>query len=316
MQYFDLNLKLMKKCLLSLLFGLFFMISPSTAQEFSFQMYFTDAQGNKDTLTIGYDPAGSRDTIIPDFGEENIANIPFDSIFDVRITNQADINGASFSYDYELYHTKKKIVLLDCEEDYLWFDIMPFVNIDIRAKHWPVKIEWDDHMFESECHAGSLFASWHPAFWWDWGISYSDFERIVLNNNNELEFAANYPESWEDHTPDDYHNYYADDDGNPIATFWLAFGDPSLLTLNTPEISPDDETIVYPNPTTGPVKIINNNQSAKQIIIYDTTGKQFFAEKNSNEIDLGHLPDGLYLIKITWVGGTTEIHSVLKNDYF
>ena len=58
-----------------------------TAQEFSFQMYFEDAAGNKDTLTIGYDPNGT-DTIDAQFGEANIISTLPDSAFDLRITNE------------------------------------------------------------------------------------------------------------------------------------------------------------------------------------------------------------------------------------
>lgn len=287
------------------------------AQEFSFQMYFEDAQGNRDTLTIGYDAIGSRDSIIPEFGEENIAHIPFDSIFDVRISNQADINGAVWNYDYELYHTKKKIVQLPCNEEYFWFQILPFVNIDIMAKYWPVTIQWDESIFENECREGSLFTPWHPNFWWDTGISYSDFDKIVLKSNSELTFSANFPENWENHPIDyDFFNYYTDDYGNPIATYWLAFGDASLLTVNAPDVMNSSESKVYPNPTTGLLKFKNQSGSIKEILIYDSTGRQFFVENQSNKMDLSHLPDGLYLIKIIWINGITEIHKILKKGFY
>lgn len=297
---------------------LFTFLIPSTlnAQEFSFQMYFEDAQGNRDTLTIGYDAFGSRDSIISEFGEENIAHIPFDPIFDVRITNQADINGAIWNYDFDLYHTKKKIVQLPCNEEYFWFQILPLANIDIMAKYWPVTIQWDESLFENDCHEGSLFTPWHANFWWDTGHYYSDFDRIVLKNNSELTFSANFPENWENHPIDnDFFTYYTDDYGNPVATFWLAFGYASLLSVNASDVINSSELKVFPNPTTGLVKFKNQNSPIKEILIYDTTGRQFLIENQSNKMDLSHLPDGLYLIKIIWMNGVTEIHKILKHGF-
>ncbi len=80
------------------------------AQEFVFPMYFEDALGNRDTVFLGYDPNGSRDVILPEFGELDIAHIPFDSVFDVRITNQADINANETTE--ALFHTKGRSFFL------------------------------------------------------------------------------------------------------------------------------------------------------------------------------------------------------------
>lgn len=52
--------------------------------EFEFQLYFEDALGNRDTVTIGYDPAAT-DGIDADFGEENILNQPWSEGLDARI---------------------------------------------------------------------------------------------------------------------------------------------------------------------------------------------------------------------------------------
>lgn len=294
----------MKKVFLCLFFGLFFTFPPLIAQEFSFQMFFKDAQGNKDTLTIGYDPMGSRDTIISEFGEENISHIPFDSIFDVRITNQADIHGASWEYDYDLFHTKKKIV----------GDIR-FLNIDIHAEHWPVEASWNHEIFDDPELIGSLFTALHEMFWWDSGWYYSNFDKVFLNNNDHVTFTPNYPDTWEDHPVDyDFFCYYTDNEGKPIATYWVALGDSALVTVSTAEIRLSDKTLVYPNPTTGKA-YISNSQSVKEIIVFDTAGRPFFVENKYNEIDLGHLPDGLYLVKIIRINGITETQKVIKKDF-
>jgi len=56
-------------------------------QEFSFQMYFQDSAGNKDTLTIGYD-VNATDSIDAIFGETNIISTPLSPGLDVRVTNE------------------------------------------------------------------------------------------------------------------------------------------------------------------------------------------------------------------------------------
>ncbi len=295
----------MKKTMFLLTGLLFLNCFWALGQEFSFQMYFEDAEGNRDTLTIGYDLQGSRDTINPEFGEENIADTPFDSIFDVRITNQADINGAGWNYDYELYHTKKKIVLLPCNEDYFWFQIMPFVNIDIRAKYWPVTIEWNKSLFKNECHEISLFTPLYPGFWWDTGYYFSDFMRITLENNSELTFSANFPENWEDHPVDyDFFNYYVDAEGNPIATYWLAFGDSTLLILNTPDVINSSETKVYPNPTQGKINFRGHETGKiKKLTAFNTSGQKFRIPFSENTADMSSLKNGIYFLKFTMDDG-------------
>ena len=72
---------------------------------------------------------------------------------------------------------------------------------------------------------------------------------------------------------------------------------------------------IYPNPTTGIVKIQNSDYSIKEILVHDTTGRQFFIKNKNDEMDLSDLPDGLYLIKIICINGITETHKVLKNSF-
>jgi len=71
-------------------------------QEFSFPIYFEDAIGNKDTLTMGYDINGTDglDTVL---GEINIIGVPLDTSFDVRISDAFWNNGnGTFQKKYRL----------------------------------------------------------------------------------------------------------------------------------------------------------------------------------------------------------------------
>ncbi|MBW6480609.1 MAG: T9SS type A sorting domain-containing protein [Bacteroidales bacterium] len=96
---------------------------------------------------------------------------------------------------------------------------------------------------------------------------------------------------------------------NPI------FIDCSINTTNSEEMDNYYEIKIYPNPTTGLIKFQNHSYSVKEILVYDTTGRQFFIENKIDEMDLSHLPDGFYLIKIIWINGITETHKILKNSF-
>lgn len=56
----------------------------SFAQSFSFELYFEDANGAKDTLEFGYDPTAT-DSIDPIFQETNIIAQPWSGQFEARI---------------------------------------------------------------------------------------------------------------------------------------------------------------------------------------------------------------------------------------
>ena len=61
---------------------------------FEMPIYFADAQGNLDTLVIGYDVNGSIDSLSPILDGPQIQN-PFDSIFEIRAAHFWDDDGMS-----------------------------------------------------------------------------------------------------------------------------------------------------------------------------------------------------------------------------
>ena len=95
------------------------------------------------------------------------------------------------------------------------------------------------------------------------------------------------------------------------AQCWILFGDPSLWiypkkneniifqTDHSPTLSP----IVYPNPTTGELRIANCGLPIETIEIYNIAGKlqnanSAFKGGNDVLIDVSHLPAGIYFLKI------------------
>jgi len=67
-----------------------------------------------------------------------------------------------------------------------------------------------------------------------------------------------------------------------------------------------DRCFVYPNPTTGELKIENGELKIESIEIFDIYGKNIFNFQLSifNSINISHLPAGVYFVKITTETGT------------
>lgn len=85
-------------------------------EEFSFELYFEDGLGNKDTLILGYDQ-NATDSIDVMFGEVNIKNQPWNGILEVRtFENYFVPDTALFKKDIRTYYSNFPI-LMNFQED-------------------------------------------------------------------------------------------------------------------------------------------------------------------------------------------------------
>ncbi|PWH85749.1 T9SS type A sorting domain-containing protein [Brumimicrobium oceani] len=281
----------MKKIILIFVLLCFYQISE--AQTFQFQMFFEDAIGNKDTLTIGYDFNGTE-LIDSSFGEENIIGIPLDSTFDVRISD------AFYHFGNATFHTKKQILPNLCAGG--WF---PIVAIDIKCENWPVVATWDNSLFYNECREGSVFTSINPGGWWDTG-SPSDLYRAELTSLNQVTFMSNYDPFWEVNE-----NYaYINSSNDTIPYFWMAFGDLSLITLGVENISADFK--LYPNPVKDLLYIDTSAEFVKEVILVDMVGRRKNVEFKNGSIDLRSFKSGYYQVIINGNDGESKNMKVLK----
>jgi hypothetical protein len=232
----------------------------------------------------------------------------------VRITNQSEINMGG--YDHPLYHTKNKTIRYYCSLGDYWFTENPYVNIDISTKNWPVTVSWDKHAFQGECLLGSVFTPMHPRGWWDAGSSYSNFERVLMKDQNQYSFAENYPSNWAEYPNDsDNGNYYSIDGmENPISTFKFAFGDSGLITLEANHTKSIADILVFPNPTTGKIFFSGSSSFAQveQVYALDITGKRFALPWQSDHVDLCQLNSGLYVVNIVFSDGHVITKKIVK----
>jgi len=265
-----------------------------SGQEFSFQMYFEDAIGNKDTLTIGFDINGT-DTIDTEFGEVNIISIPLDTSLDVRISNEW--HNRLYQNIPGTFHTKKQITeKKDCG---IWYSLN---SIDIFTNNWPVHVHWDSTLFSDTCLNGSLFTSVMPGGWWDTGGF-----REVLIGSNSFSFEPNYPY---------YDNYYGyiNDNNDTIDVFWQTFGDSTLITTAIKEIKDNEKIKVFPNPTSRRITIENASKTLRieNIRIVDINTKEQLISGTDKNIDLSGLPTGVYFIQLKMSNGQTVIRKIIK----
>ena len=274
----------MKKLLL--IIAIFYFLTSAQGQEFSFQMNFVDAVGNKDSLVIGYDVNGTAN-IDAAFGETNIIGTPLNPTFDVRISNEWF--NRNFLATNGTYHTKKQIIHNDCSS---WFAIQ---SIDIKAKHWPVTASWDNSLFNSTCRNGSVFTSVNPGGWWNSG-SPSDLWRLEFLAYNAATFTSNYSGGYNRHFA------YINNNADTISVFWQAFADSSLLVLSVKDVSVTNQELkVFPNPATEKISIQvpTNFGFVNKIEIFSSLGQLVKTTNKSNDIDFSQFEKGIYLVIVT-----------------
>lgn len=134
------------------------------SQSFTFDLYFEDITGQKDTITLGYDLEATIG-IDSQFGEENIKDIPFDSTFEVRACNISTSSICDMPLpvpDFTTFHTKKQIV-----NDTCYFGFQQAIGIIFHKADFPIKAHWDSEMFQDICRSGSLITGWQPGGWFD-----------------------------------------------------------------------------------------------------------------------------------------------------
>lgn len=280
---------------LKTLFILVFLSQIAIGQEFSFNMYFEDAAGNKDSLTIGYDLSGT-DTIDPEFGEINIISVPLDLSLDVRISNEW--NNRVYHNIPGTFHTKKQIIKKQECGGYYTIN-----SIDIFTDNWPVFVYWDSTLFADTCLNGSLFTSVMPGGWWDTGGFIE-----VLQSNSSSSFTPNYPNY------NDYYGYITDNN-DTIDVFWQTFADSTIFMVGMEETI-NNEIRIFPNPTSDKVIIDlkNQDQRIENIRVFDIHGRIRPVIRIKNEIDFSNEANGLYFIYLQLTNGKVLVQKVLKKN--
>lgn len=280
--------------------------SIANSQEFSFQMTFTDAIGNSDSLIMGFDE-NATDTMDAEFGEINIKDSTLNPVFDVTITNE--MKKIATIYDtVAIFHTKKQISKKNCET------FSEPIAIDIKCDHWPVTATWDNTKFTNDsCLEGSVITSLHQGLWWDVGTP-SDLYYITLKSINKVTFTSNADEHF--HTEDVAEAAYINSEGDTISVFWVALGTNEIIKIGTliNDDSPDNSIVLYPNPCKN--KLNFTQVGIQTISVMDYIGKTVLTTNTliENEVDLSGLSEGIYFIKLRSMDGEVFTKKIIKID--
>ncbi|MDD2965723.1 MAG: T9SS type A sorting domain-containing protein [Bacteroidales bacterium] len=259
----------------------------SSAQEFSFNMFFTDAAGNKDTITLGFDPSAT-DAIDIHLGETNIVSSPINGVFDVRVTDEwisrqnSQIAGT--------FHTKKQYIKkMECDEPYS-------INcIDIYTENWPVTAKWDSTLFNNDCINYSLLTGVNPGGWWDT----PGFVAFLSSRSSVTFLPTDYPGSTEWY-------YYINNSNDTIYIFWNTFGNQNTIFSSIPDRYANSKLIgIYPNPVKDDM-IVENYSGVKIVKIQLLSGtssidlEQF---DRAQKYTVSSYPKGLYIARFLLENG-------------
>ena len=259
-----------------LIFFLFFLPIITSAQEFSFELYFEDALGNRDTLVLGYDPLAT-DSIDVSFGEENIIAQPWDSVFEVRISDYYDKNQVGEQVSFN----SKKCIQNKSSQPYF---LTNRIEIDIHAKYLPIRITCDSTDLESPERRGTFITSMLPGGWFDTG----GFVTNLFYNPQTLIDLAGF-ESW----PLYPFNYYYLEASDSVYVCWSSIADSNVNTSNVYESEKENTIIISPNPVSSNENITINAQGNYTIVdIQGKTVQNGTIENNS--VQLIKVENGIY----------------------
>jgi len=259
---------------------IFTSISAFSQPEFSFDLYFEDALGNRDTITLGYDPQAT-DGIDELFGEENIIAQPWDGVFEVRISDYYDKNAVGEQVSFN----SKKCIQNKLSQPYFKTNR---IEIDIYAKHFPIKISCNSTLLQSPERRGTFITSMLPGGWFDTGGFVTN---LFYNPRTLIDFAGF--ESW----PLYPFNYYYLEASDSVFVCWAAIADSNVNTSNVLENKLENKNEVFPNP------IFNNSNlhisSGEKYELNNVHGDKLKQGIVENQIvSLEHIPPGVYYIKV------------------
>jgi hypothetical protein len=279
-------------------------------EEYSFTLYFEDAVGNKDSLILGYDENGTQ-LLDEQFGEVDISNEPWDSVFEVRTSENIIPNPSSTNTP--IYFSKKQIIDKDCSnynETFSSFEGMQFnLLFNIKAVHFPIVLSWDSEAFSDSCNFGTALYWGHEFSSWEWGCcpvfmsSLADNENIEDLVENELTLEQI-----------DFANSYIMDN-DTVYTYRLSFSHYyEIPILNSNEFI-KNQLVIFPNPVFDLLNI-ETIEDLNKVEILNTQGEIVFQKNtkgiNAIKIDLKTFDQGVYILKLIWNNGFESNSTIIK----
>lgn len=305
----------MKKLLL-----IFFLLPVylTAQEEFSFQIFFEDALGNRDTVILGYDP-NATDVIDVTFGEVNILSQPLGSNFDVRIGDRSyeSNNGTTTWLTSNTYQSKKQILSSYCDQNDKKSET---ISLQFKIDNLPIKIKWNGNIFGDSCRAHSSFFGQNTSLQTD-GFHGTP---LLYGLGNDSIFIDKYTDQsnieklwvYKDVNQPQYTIQSLIENLDSIAYLQFYFWGEQLL--NTTELEAFFDLKLFPNPTNDYLTIVKSESSQGEqltVQIYSINGNLLQTEEikeNHLLIDLQQFQAGTYLVRITNDKGSSKFVKILK----
>ena len=215
-------------------------------------IYFEEALGNSDTIILGYDISASKgmDSAL---GEINILGTPYSKSFEVRAS----------MYDYQkirnedprISESKKMIIESTCFEPPL-YDEENSIMVLIKSDNWPIKITWDNTLFQDSCRAMAIVEC-SPGGWFDVCGGNNSFEVIEMKHKSMVTLHRT--------------EYTITTDADTLFALFFPLSRKINVGVEKPSIL--DNVITFPNPASHSIIINQGELSDMTYQLIDLQGR-------------------------------------------
>ncbi|MEI6409779.1 MAG: T9SS type A sorting domain-containing protein [Bacteroidota bacterium] len=281
-------------------------LSAQVTPMFEMPLYFEDAVGNKDTVTIGYDTTSSSYHWNQQFGEHAI-NLPFDSIFEVRVSH-SDL--------WPVETGKKAIAGWELDVNQYCGGAAP-VKLFVHARHFPLTIRYDTALIHSsECRKQMIIAPSVFVFllenWWD-SDHYCMWETDEIKDSSIFIVLPNGNPSAEEFEVE----------GQGVQRipcyFWTVFwgNTPCGYPVSTDNVNTFSSKRLWPNPATNQIIFdLSTSESVSEISIFDLIGRHIKTVLHplDNILNISELKVGYYVAMVRYVDGKSTSFRFIKEE--
>lgn len=311
--------------------------SQSDSIYYEIPIYFEDAVGNKDTVYIGLSEYATNE-IDAQFGEVNLIDVPFDSVFEVRLTGFDDLSAGGPA----TYLGKKKYLNVQfTNDDPLTCNgirLSDGISFVAQSMHPPLTIKWDSELFRSggdlHCLGGSWLNNTHAPlvlFGWEEFIESSDAYTIacLMDEMEEVTIMPYNLVPFEDGSVRDYDSNFFQDftlssvEGSEFMLdtlviynlWWRYFFDDLCLDLVS-DYGPREQTHfqLFPNPVLDDLSVAMLGTIKEGVVhIYSLEGRLLKSHFDlESSIDVVDLPPGLYVARVIFKNGKEGVRKFVK----
>ncbi len=303
-----------------LCFGVISVIAQSKKTEFEFKIYGEDARGNKDSVIIGYshNTSGLLPYIDTAFGDKNIIDIKYDSVFEMRVHKSSYFEGTSsggFGYpELKEVGLSKRVTLKytnnigqnSCEPyGHSWYGY-----ILAKVKYPPFKIYWDSTKFDTAnyCVGHSYFQA---NGWLNQDLPFTQIPyTLYLNGTSSLTDSLSYKPL--PPTKDYYPPYitrqhivlnYPDGTTDSLQSNYMFQFISSHILTGTEDIT-QMISKVYPNPCREQLNLFlpEPKIGTMKVNIYGITGELYKVSNKISDtivsVETSSLPIGFYIVEV------------------